>query len=73
MSASVECPMCHQPTRSEEAKKRGGIGGRCWRKLRPDQRANLRRNPGQVRRILAQPPATEGQLPIDDQEQECTP
>ncbi|MFI1723888.1 hypothetical protein [Streptomyces sp. NPDC020489] len=73
MSESVECPMCHQPTRSAAARSRGGIGGRCWRKLRPDQRASLRRSPGQVRRILAQPPpATDSQLPIDQDQERTT-
>lgn len=60
--------MCHQPTRSSDARNRGGIGGRCWRKLRPDQRAAIRRAPGQIRAVLNRPaPAGAGQLPIDDE------
>lgn len=68
MSAPAECPMCHQPTRSAAAKQRGGIGGRCWRKLRPDQRRALRQNPASVRAVLARPiPTTDGQLPLAEQ------
>ncbi|MFC8361100.1 hypothetical protein ACFUIY_14655 [Streptomyces griseorubiginosus] len=69
MSAPVECPMCHQPTRSAAALKRGGIGGRCWRKLRPDQRAEIRTDPARFRAVLARPvPATVGQLPLQEEE-----
>lgn len=67
MTAPIECPMCHQPTRSEDAKKRGGIGGRCWRKLRPDQRQALRRDAASVRAVLARSIAdTDGQLPLEE-------
>ncbi|MFJ3794976.1 hypothetical protein ACIPSJ_01670 [Streptomyces sp. NPDC090088] len=69
MSESVECPLCHTETRSAAAKERGGIGGRCWRKLRPDQRAALRRAPARIRAVLTQPvPTTDGQLPLETQE-----
>ncbi|MEU6376769.1 hypothetical protein [Streptomyces sp. NPDC046909] len=69
MSAPVQCPMCHQPTRSAAAKKRGGIGGRCWRKLAPAQRAAIRQDPARFRAILARPiPVADDQLPLDEQE-----
>lgn len=68
MSTPVECPMCHQPTSSAAAKKRGGIGSHCWRKLHPDQRRALRQDPSRVRAILARPvPTSDGQLPLDEQ------
>jgi len=67
VSAAAECPMCHQATRSAAARARGGIGGRCWRKLRPDQRAAIRRDAGRIRAVLNRPaPAGAGQLPIDE-------
>ncbi|MFC7906430.1 hypothetical protein [Streptomyces nigra] len=67
MSSPVECPMCHQPTRSAAAMKRGGIGGRCWRKLSPAQRRALRQDPSQLRGILTRPaPTTDGQLPLEE-------
>ncbi|WP_406157697.1 hypothetical protein [Streptomyces canus] len=69
MSAPVECPMCHQPTRSAAARQRGGIGGRCWRKLRPDQRAAIRQDPARFRAVLKQPvPVAADQLPLEEQE-----
>ncbi|MFE3853397.1 hypothetical protein ACFXPN_19955 [Streptomyces griseorubiginosus] len=69
MSAPAECPMCHQPTRSATALKRGGIGGRCWRKLAPDQRAAIRAYPTQIRAILTgSVPVTDGQLPFSETE-----
>lgn len=69
MSTPAECPMCHQPTRSAAARARGGIGGRCWRKLSPDQRAAIRRAPGRIRAALTRPaPAGDGQLPIEETE-----
>jgi len=59
--------MCHQPTRSRAARERGGIGGRCWRKLRPAQRAAIRSDPGRARAVLARPaPPGDGQLPLDE-------
>lgn len=59
--------MCHRPSRSAAAKKRGGIGGRCWRKLRPDQRRALRQNPNAVRAILTRPvPTSDGQLSLEE-------
>jgi len=61
--------MCHQATRSAAARARGGIGGRCWRKLRPDQRAAIRRAPGRIHAALTRPaPAGDGQLPIEETE-----
>ncbi|MEI5522501.1 hypothetical protein WB388_18020 [Streptomyces brasiliscabiei] len=78
MSYPVECEACRKPIRSAASMGRR-IGGRCWRKLRPDQRAQLRALLGQtarpsaaaVRRALNQPPpATDGQLPLDEQEQQ---
>jgi hypothetical protein len=58
--------MCHQPTRSEAARQRGGIGERCWRKLAPAQRAAIRTKPTQVRTALARmAPVTHGQLPLE--------
>lgn len=68
MSAAVMCEVCHQPTRSAAARARR-IGGRCWRKLRPGQRAAIRRDPASVRAVLRQPaPPGDGQLPIDEQD-----
>lgn len=76
MSEPVECQACRKPIRSAASMGRR-IGGRCWRKLRPDQRAQLRALLGQtarpsaaaVRRALNQaPPPTDGQLPLEEQE-----
>jgi hypothetical protein len=61
----VECALCHQPIRSAAARKRQ-IGGRCWRKLSPGQRAAIRRDPARIRAVLSQPaPAVDGQLPLE--------
>ncbi|WP_405960575.1 hypothetical protein OG235_24585 [Streptomyces sp. NBC_00024] len=76
MSGPVECQACHKPIRSAASLGRR-IGGRCWRKLRPDQRAAMRALLGQtarpnaaaVRAALNQPaPAGDGQLPLEEQE-----
>ncbi|MDX2698961.1 hypothetical protein [Streptomyces ipomoeae] len=76
MSEPVECQYCHKPIRSRASMGRR-IGGRCWRKLRPEQRAAMRALLGQsarpsvaaVRRALAQAaPPTDGQLPLEEQE-----
>lgn len=68
MSEPVDCALCHKPVRSAAALARR-IGSRCWRKLRPDQRAALRRDPTRIRAVLARPaPATAGQLALDTQE-----
>jgi hypothetical protein len=76
MSESVQCQACHKPIRSAASTARR-IGGRCWRKLRPDQRAVMRRllrltktpSAAAVRRALNQPlPLSDGQLPLDHQE-----
>jgi hypothetical protein len=40
MTDEVECQACHKPVRSAAARARR-IGSRCWRKLRPDQRAAI--------------------------------
>lgn len=40
MSDEVACQLCHKPVRSAVARARR-IGSRCWRKLRPDQRAAI--------------------------------
>ncbi|MEU9134631.1 hypothetical protein AB0D33_01450 [Streptomyces sp. NPDC048404] len=40
MTDEVECQTCHKPVRSRAARARR-IGSRCWRKLRPDQRAAI--------------------------------
>jgi len=64
----VECELCHQPVRSAAARARR-IGGRCWRKLRPDQRAAIKASPLRIRAILARPaPVTDGQLPLEEAE-----
>lgn len=69
MNEPVECPMCHQPTRSATAQQRGGIGGRCWRKLAPDQRAEIRQDPARFRAVLAPPtPVADDQLPLEEQD-----
>jgi hypothetical protein len=74
----VECQACHKAIRSAASLGRR-IGGRCWRKLRPDQRAAMLRllrltetpSAAAVRRALNQlPPSTDGQLPLDEQEQQ---
>jgi hypothetical protein len=76
VSEPVECQACHKPIRSTASLGRR-IGGRCWRKLRPDQRAAMHALLGQsarpsaaaVRRALNQPtPAGDGQLPLEEQE-----
>jgi hypothetical protein len=62
---AVECELCRLPIRSDAARKRR-IGGRCWRKLHPDQRAAIRRDPARIRAVLSQPaPAADGQLPLE--------
>ncbi|MFF6985638.1 hypothetical protein [Streptomyces sp. NPDC010273] len=68
MSAAVTCEVCHQPIRSAAARARR-IGGRCWRKLRPGQRAAIRRAPSSVRAVLRQPARTgDGQLSLDEKD-----
>lgn len=63
-----ECAVCHKPIRSAAARARR-IGSRCWRKLRPDQRAAIRAAPFRIRVILARPtPTADEQLPLDSQE-----
>ncbi|WP_326729013.1 hypothetical protein [Streptomyces phaeochromogenes] len=72
----IQCAACHKPIRSNEARARR-IGGGCWRKLRPDQRAAIREltrrgrslGPREARAALERPaPAGVGQLPIDEPE-----
>lgn len=66
MTEPIECALCHRPIRSTTARARR-IGAGCWRKLRPAQRAAIRRDPAHVRAILARPaPTSEGQLPLDE-------
>lgn len=66
MTDTAECALCHKPVRSAVARARR-IGSRCWRKLRPDQRAALRRDPARIRAVLSQPaPAVDGQLPLEE-------
>ncbi|MDX5569824.1 hypothetical protein PYK79_50050 [Streptomyces sp. ID05-04B] len=66
MADTAECALCHKPVRSAAARARR-IGSRCWRKLRPDQRAALRRDPARIRAVLSQPaPAVGGQLPLEE-------
>jgi hypothetical protein len=76
VTSPVECQACHKPIRSATSLGRR-IGGRCWRKLRPDQRALMRRllrltktpSAAAVRRALNQPLlAGDGQLPLEEQE-----
>lgn len=70
MSEEAACQLCHKPVRSPLARARR-VGSRCWRKLRPDQRAAIttlsRRGqvlgPGEARAALNRPaPATPDQL-----------
>jgi hypothetical protein len=77
MTGEVECQACHKPVRSGAARARR-IGSRCWRKLRPDQRAALRRlltitrtpSPAVVAAALSRPtPAGVGQLPLEQEQQ----
>jgi hypothetical protein len=76
MRTPVECQACRKPIRSAASMGRR-IGGRCWRKLRPDQRAAIRAvltrtakpSAATVRAALNQPaPAGDGQLPLEEQE-----
>ncbi|MET9099986.1 hypothetical protein [Streptomyces antibioticus] len=68
MSVPVLCERCHKPVRSAAARGRR-IGSGCWRRLRPDQRAAIRRDPFRVRAILTRPaPTTTGQLPLHEEE-----
>jgi len=68
VSESGLCALCHKPVRSAAARARR-IGSRCWRKLRPDQRAAIRADPLRIRAILTRPaPAIDGQLPLEDEE-----
>lgn len=63
--APAECAVCHKPIRSAAAIARR-IGSRCWRKLRPDQRAAIRRDPSRIRAVLARhEPVADAQLPLD--------
>lgn len=62
----TECALCHKPIRSAAARARR-IGSGCWRKVSPAQRAALRRNPPDIRAVLARPvPTTDGQLPLEE-------
>lgn len=70
MNDEVACQLCHKPVRSAVARARR-IGSRCWRKLRPDQRAAIttlaRRSqplgPSEARAALHRPaPTTPDQL-----------
>lgn len=66
MSEAVECALCHQPVASKLARQRR-VGGRCWRKLSPAQRAAIRASPSRARAILARPvTVTDGQLPLEE-------
>lgn len=67
MTEPAVCALCHKPIRSAAARARR-IGSRCWRKLRPDQRAAIRRDPTRLRAILARPTPTDDQFVIDLQE-----
>ena len=68
MTEPVLCALCHRPIRSAAARARR-IGSRCWRKLRPDQRAALRRDPARIRAVLNRPgPVADGQLPFAAEE-----
>lgn len=68
MTGPVTCALCHQPLGSPAARARQ-IGGRCWRKLRPDQRAALRADPTRIRTVLTRPaPAGDGQLALTETE-----
>ncbi|MEU9400586.1 hypothetical protein [Streptomyces sp. NPDC048242] len=60
------CALCRRPVRSALARARR-IGSGCWRKLRPEQRAVLRRDPARVYSLLAHPvPAVDDQLPLKE-------
>lgn len=69
----VECALCRQPVKSETARARR-VGGGCWRKLAPHQRAAILEltrgcgwslGPNEARAALARPaPAGTGQLPL---------
>lgn len=68
MTEPVLCALCRLPLRSAAARARQ-IGGRCWRKLRPDQRAAIRSDPFRTRAVLARPASmTDGQLPLTTEE-----
>lgn len=83
MSGEVECQACHKPVRSAVARARQ-VGSRCWRKLRPDQRAAItelaRRGrtlgPAEIRAALnrtAPPGAGQTAIPTDSSTAEETP
>ena len=66
--APVECALCHKPIRSAAARERR-IGSRCWRKLTPAQRADIRQDPTRVRAVFTRPvPVADDQLPLEEQE-----
>ncbi|MEU1275289.1 hypothetical protein [Streptomyces sp. NPDC005799] len=68
MSDVPECALCHQPIRSAAARERR-VGGRCWRKLRPDQRAAIRQDPARFRSALSRPaPVADAQLRLEEEE-----
>lgn len=77
---TAECQMCHQPVRSDEARRRR-IGSRCWRKLSPAQREAVRQvlalagtpSPGRVRTALNQAASLgDGQLPLEELEHQLS-
>lgn len=77
MANDVECALCHQPVKSKTARARR-VGGGCWRKLRPDQRAAILEltrgrggslGPNEARALLSRPaPAGTGQLPLPQEQ-----
>ncbi|MER6531181.1 hypothetical protein [Streptomyces sp. NPDC001508] len=73
MAEPVDCALCHKPIRSTAAIGRR-IGSRCWRKLRPEQRAALRRDPTRIRAVLTQPvPIADTQLPLSEASEDLCP
>lgn len=76
MSSTVDCEQCRQPIRSTASKARR-VGGRCWRKLTPAQRQEIREllaltaapSAAGVRAALNRiAPAGVGQLPLENEE-----
>lgn len=62
------CAVCRKPLRSAAARARQ-VGARCWRRLRPDQRAAIRADPFRIRAILTRPtPVHSGQLSLPETE-----
>jgi uncharacterized protein YcaQ len=61
------CALCRHPISAAAARARG-VGGRCWWKLSPAQRAAIRADPTRARAVITRPVPGAGQLALTDQE-----